>query len=78
MLDAGVSLHLARSTATRLHQQMCQKITVAAQDLYTEVEGENAVLLKDRPELGATFGGELRCLRAIVYTVIQPMVERLL
>lgn len=78
MLDAGVSLHLARSTAARLHQQMCQKITAAAQDLYTEVEGENTLILKNRPELGATFGGELRCLRAIVYTVIQPMVERLL
>jgi serine/threonine-protein kinase HipA len=77
LLRAGEVLGLARRTVERLLDAMIGAIERAAAELYDEIERENAALLIDRPDLAATFGGELRCLRAIRYTVIADMTRRL-
>jgi serine/threonine-protein kinase HipA len=77
MLDAGAALGINKVTATRFFNLLRDRITGAAKELYDEVETENAALLKIRPELAATFAGELRCLRAITHNVINHMVAKL-
>lgn len=42
----------------------------------TQVEQETDALARERPELRATLGGELKLLRAIRHIVIQEMVAR--
>jgi len=77
LLQAGAALGLAKGTAERLLNHLCHRIQQVAQDLYAEVETENAHMYQSRPELAATLAGESRCLRAIVYTIIQQMVRQL-
>ena len=48
-----------------------------AQNLYEEVEAEDARIAKKQPYLSATMTGELRCLRSIIYNIINEMVQRL-
>ena len=77
MLDAGEALGLARATANRLLQVQVSKILEAAKVLCNEVQQDNKGLLVHCPELAARFAGEMRCIRAIVHVVIEPMVARL-
>jgi serine/threonine-protein kinase HipA len=73
LLEAGAQLNLAKSTAARLLENLHSRALAQAQALYAEVEVENAQIALARPELSATMAGESRCLRAIVYTVLQEM-----
>ncbi len=77
LLEAGQALKLSASTAKRRFDQLHSRIWQAAQTLYAETEAENAQISATRPELSATMGGELRCLRAMLYVVIQEMVKKL-
>ncbi len=77
LIEAGVALNLSRGTAQRLLENLRNRITQEAQTLFNEVEAENARIAKERPDLSATMTGELRCLRSIIYNIINEMVERL-
>jgi serine/threonine-protein kinase HipA len=77
MLEAGAAMRIEKPTATRLIEQLRGRISDSATKLYHSIETENAGLLVNRPELAATFAGELRCLRAIVHNVINEMTSRL-
>jgi serine/threonine-protein kinase HipA len=48
-----------------------------AQNLLAEIEADNAQIIRECPELSATMAGESRCLRAIVYIVLQEMTQQL-
>lgn len=65
LLDAAEALGIKRSPANAQLQRIQQRIVAQADALLVETEQENAVLSAERPELRATFAGELRCLRAI-------------
>ncbi|MGC9236767.1 MAG: HipA domain-containing protein [Thiomonas sp.] len=77
LLEAGASLHLSKTTAARLLDHLLNRALPQAQALYAEVEAENAQLVQARPELSATLAGELRCLRAVVHTVLNDMTWQL-
>jgi serine/threonine-protein kinase HipA len=77
LAQAGMALGLTRSTALRQVDDLLRRIPVEADALLDEVSVENGAILAARPELAATFGGEMRCLRAIRHVVIQEMVARL-
>ena len=77
LLAAGAAMRIEKATAMRLLEQVRGRISDSAQDLYRSIEAENAGLIAQRPELAASFAGELRCLRAIVYNVINEMTSRL-
>ncbi|HEY1059269.1 MAG TPA: HipA domain-containing protein [Limnobacter sp.] len=73
LTKAGAALGLGEQITHRIVQTLCKRIVEQAQALYTEVEQVNAAILTTKPELASTFAGELRCLRAIIHGVIQPM-----
>ncbi|MHA6884207.1 HipA domain-containing protein [Ralstonia pseudosolanacearum] len=77
VLGAGQVLGLAPRTAHRLLDALLEAIPEQADALLRAVELENTTMLEMRPELGAIFAGELRCLRAIRHIVIAEMVGRL-
>ncbi|AQW29397.1 HipA domain-containing protein [Ralstonia syzygii subsp. celebesensis] len=77
VLGAGRALGLAPRTAARLLDALLGTIPTQADALLREVELENTAMLETRPELCATFAGELQCLRAIRHIVIAEMVQRL-
>jgi serine/threonine-protein kinase HipA len=77
MLRAADTLGIARKTAERLLDALVGAIVDAAANLYAAVEAENAALIAARPQLAATLGGELTCLRVIRFTIIADMVRRL-
>ena len=64
-------------TAKRVLDKMLSQIVAKAQGLYEEVALQYVQLAHERPELGATFAGEERCLRAIIHNVINPMAHQL-
>lgn len=76
LLDAGQALHLTRGTANRLLSSLSTQIVQEATALYHDVENENTLILRQRPELAATLSGELRCLRTIIYTVIKEITRQ--
>ncbi|WP_277373270.1 HipA domain-containing protein [Pseudomonas sp. AA-38] len=65
LLDAAEALGLKRSPANAQLQRMQGRIVAHADELLEQTERENAGLATERPELRATFAGEMRCLRAI-------------
>ncbi|MBI1731374.1 MAG: HipA domain-containing protein [Gammaproteobacteria bacterium] len=77
LLEAGNVLGLAKTTATRRLERLQDLTRPMADRLVAQVEEENARLIKRRPELAATLGGELRCVRAIRHTVLEDMAQRL-
>lgn len=77
LFDAAAVLSLQKSTAERLLENIRGRIHAISEELNLQVEAENRVLLETRPELAATLGGEMRCLRAIQHTVIRDMAQRL-
>ncbi|WP_417068861.1 HipA domain-containing protein [Niveibacterium terrae] len=76
LLEAGAALNLTKGTALRLLENLRSRITRAAEDLYAEVEAENAVIAGEHPILSATMAGESRCLRAILHTIIKEMAKQ--
>ena len=77
LLEAGEAMRIKPATVARLLDSLKGKIAGEARALYAQVERENASLSAQRPELAATFAGELRCLRAILHVVIAEQVARL-
>jgi serine/threonine-protein kinase HipA len=65
LLDAAEALGLKRSPANAQLQRMQARIVAYADEVLAQTEQENAELAAQRPELRATFAGEMRCLRAI-------------
>ncbi|WP_249679093.1 HipA domain-containing protein [Pseudomonas abieticivorans] len=78
LIEAGQVMGLSQATATRQLAAMGKAIKEQAEQLLTEVEQGNGKLLEQRPELAATFAGEMRCLRAIVYVIIRDMCAQAL
>ena len=76
LLQAAAELNLSSVTAQRLLDNLRKRIMQQAAKLNTEFELANAILLRARPELSATFAGESRCLRVIEHTIIKDMVFR--
>ena len=77
LLEAGLSLNLARGTAERLLENLRTRAVPEAEALYTEVDAENVRIVHARPELSATLAGESRCLRTILHTVIKEMTQKI-
>ncbi|MBD9413481.1 HipA domain-containing protein [Pseudomonas sp. PDM16] len=76
LLDAAEALGIKRSPANAQLQRMQERIVAEADALLVEVEQENAQISAGRPELRATFAGEMRCLRAI-RALIAEQAQRL-
>ncbi len=70
-------LGINSETANRLLNAQLSRIGAHADDLLTAVEGENTRLVTESGELAGTFGGEMRCMRAIAKVVIRDMVARI-
>jgi serine/threonine-protein kinase HipA len=77
LLEAGAVLNLNRGTADRVLESLRSRVVATAQALCAEVEAENAEIVRNRPELASTVGGEVRCVRAIVHTVLKETVRQL-
>ncbi|WP_087686858.1 HipA domain-containing protein [Pandoraea sp. PE-S2R-1] len=77
LLGAGKALGINEAVARRNLGEMVRIVTVAADELLADVAKENDAIMEKRPELAATFGGEMRCLRAIRHTVIEEAIRRL-
>ncbi|SFB54685.1 HipA domain-containing protein [Azotobacter beijerinckii] len=77
LMEVGEAMRIRPSTVARLLDSLRDKVAGEAQALYAQVERENAELIAQRPELAATFAGELRCLRTILHVVIAEQVARL-
>ncbi len=77
LLEAGASLHLARSTAERLLDDLRSRALREAEALYAEFEAENAMIVHAQPRLAATMGGEARCLRTLLKTILAEVTRQL-
>lgn len=76
LLTAGETLGIKPTTALKQISQLAQDLQREANDLMEEVQQENERISKERPELQATFAGEMRAIRAIVYIVIREMTAK--
>lgn len=77
LLEAGGALNLAKGTAERLLENLRHRVIPEAEALYAEVEAENTRIVQMCPKLSATLAGELRCLRAILHTVLKEMAKQI-
>lgn len=77
LIDAGLSLGLAKSTAQRLLDHLIDNTFKEAKGLYAEVEEQNSLLVQARPELRLTMAGESRCLRTVLHVIIKAMTQQL-
>lgn len=77
LVEAGMALGLMRATATRQLDEMLRLIPLQADALIAQILAENGVIAEDRPELRATFAGEIQLLRTIRHIVIEETVSRL-
>ena len=77
LLEAGAALSLAKGTADRVLESLRGRVAAEAQALCAEVEAENAEIVGVRPELAATMAGEIRCVRAMVHTVLKEMAKQI-
>jgi serine/threonine-protein kinase HipA len=77
LMQAGAVLNLTKGTAERLLESLRSRAMQEAQNLLAEIEADNAQIIRECPELSATMAGESRCLRAIVYIVLQEMTQQL-
>jgi serine/threonine-protein kinase HipA len=77
LLRAAGLLNIANATAERRLQNLHRRIVQEAEALYAEVELENQQLSAAQPDLSTTLIAELRCVRAIVHSIIKGMVKQL-
>jgi serine/threonine-protein kinase HipA len=77
LVEAGAALNLAKGTAERVLENLRKRAVQEAETLYAAAAAENAQIIEARPELSSTMAGELRCLRAILYTVIKEMAKQI-
>lgn len=77
LLKAAQVMGIAKGTAERLLDALCDRIEAQTTALLSEVQKENVLITRERAELAATMGGELRCLRTIQHTIVKHMAQRL-
>ena len=77
LIQAGQTMGIKPATAKNAVRKMVEALSSAAPQLLEEVLAENAQLGHARPELKATFAGEVRLLRSINAIVIREMVGQL-
>lgn len=76
LLEAGRELGLNMATARRRLDRQLQLMPEYAGRLLDQAEQENEALLRELPAAGRHSAGDMRCLRALRYTVIQDTVKR--
>jgi serine/threonine-protein kinase HipA len=76
LIQAGASLNLAKGTAGRLLESLRSRAVREAKELYREFDAENSRIAQARPELSATLAGESRCLRTILFTILNQMTRQ--
>ncbi|UVE19532.1 HipA domain-containing protein [Pseudomonas sp. LS44] len=76
LLAAGDTLGIKPTTSLKLMSQLAQDVRQEARKLMDEVQHENERIAQERPELQATFAGEMKALRAIVHIVISEMTAK--
>jgi serine/threonine-protein kinase HipA len=77
LLNAGAALNLARATADRVLESLRSRIMHEANTLYAEIEAENAIIERTRPQLAAIMISEAHSLRVTLHAVIKDMTARL-
>lgn len=77
MLHAGAVLNLTSATAGRILENLRCRIENEATKLYDLTQADNALILKDQPDLAATMISEAHALRSIQYAIIKDMARRL-
>lgn len=75
---AGEAMGIRAATANQKMAQIVRRVSEQSRSLLEQVESENAVLSRERPELRPVLAGEMRLLRSIVSTVIAEMVVKLI
>jgi len=78
LVEAGHDLGVGRTATARIIKEMAETIDAKAAAQLRALEEENQRILAERPELGPTFAGEERCVRAIVHIIIHEMAAKLL
>ncbi|HRL95225.1 MAG: HipA domain-containing protein [Pseudomonas sp.] len=77
LVSAGETMGIKAATARENIRKLVGSVRIEAPKLLDEVIQQNEELLHDRPELGATLGGEVRLLRGINAIVISEMTAQL-
>ena len=77
LVAAGDDMGISPTSARRIVREMADNIDAKAAEVMATMQEENRLLVVARPELGATFAGEERCVRAIVHMVIRETSARL-
>lgn len=77
LVAAGEAMGIKPATAKDIVRKLVDGVRRAAPKLLTEVETQNAELVLARPELAATFAGEMRLIRCIHSIVIGEMLVQL-
>jgi serine/threonine-protein kinase HipA len=76
LLNAAIQLGLNKATANRLLKHQLERIVVLAHELNEKMLNENAKLLKSVEAHGVRMESENRCVRSIIYNIIEPMVQQ--
>ncbi len=77
LLEAGLELGLNTATARRQLDRQLRLVPENARRLYEQAEQGNEAMRRRLPTAGRHFEGDMRCLRALQYAVIQDTVKRL-
>ena len=76
LLNAADQLGLNKATANRLLDHQLQRIIMLAHELSEQMLNENAQPLKSVKAHGVRMESENRCVRSIIYNIIEPMVQQ--
>lgn len=76
LLNAAIQLGLNKATATRLLNHQLDRIVVLAHELSKHMLNENAKLFQSHEAHGVRMESENRCVRSIIYNIIEPMVQQ--
>lgn len=77
LVCAGQTMGIKAATARDNIRKLVDSVRIEAPKLLDEVIHQNEELLHDRPELGATLGGEVSLLRSINSIVIDEMTTQI-
>jgi len=77
LLNTSDQLGLNKATAKRLLNHQLERIVVLAHELSEQMLKENAELLESVEAQGVRMESENRCVRSIIYNIIEPMVRQL-
>lgn len=76
LLNASDQLGLNKATANRLLNHQLKRIVVLAHELSEQMLNENAELIRGVEAHGIRMESENRCVRSIIYNIIEPMVQQ--